>query len=145
MTSSNKGDFNIDQMTLFTIWITPLLAKISVLTTFACADDVSTVTPYFDERRVISSPPIVFTVVLPCGISLAKVVVGNTCLIRSSPNDCTLSGSNNVANLSEWPLLKASLFGAKTVKVPGPSKVSAKPDILRAIEIVDNSSLSLTN
>jgi hypothetical protein len=99
-----------------TRWTTPLLAKTSVAITVAFPADDSMVTAPSALVTVISSPPTVFSTVLPAGISPALTGTGNTCLKRTAVR-ASLS-SKRPPKASAGTLANASLVGAKTVNVP---------------------------
>merc|ERR1719266_2864434 len=118
-----------------TRWTTPLLAKTSVAITVAFPADDSMVTAPSALVTVISSPPTVFSTVLPAGISPALTGTGNTCLKRTAVR-ASLS-SKRPPKASAGTLANASLVGAKTVNVPSPLRVSTRPAALTAVTRVD--------
>merc|ERR1719273_300484 len=139
--SGNRRNFNflvlsiLNWKTVSTRWTTPLLAKTSVAITVAFPADDSMVTAPSALVTVISSPPTVFSTVLPAGISPALTGTGNTCLKRTAVR-ASLS-SKRPPKASAGTLANASLVGAKTVNVPSPLRVSTRPAALTAVTRVD--------
>ena len=123
------------------MWTTPLLVTTSVAITVAFPAEDSIVTPSAFVT-VIVSPPAVSTVVLPSGISPARMTVGRTCLKSTASSWSTFSGSKRLAKVSAGSLANASLFGAKTVNGPSPFNVSTKPAACTAVTRVDNSGVA---
>ena len=85
----------------------------------------------------ISSPPTVFTFVVPRGISPAIIEVGNTCLKRILDSRSLFIGWSKSGRVPSASSPNASLVGAKTVKSPSPLNVSAKPAALTAVNSVE--------
>ena len=121
---------------------TPLLVIISVAITLAVPAEDLMETPLPLLITSISSPPTVFTLVVPLGISPAMILVGKTCLKRMSAKACLFSGFNNVGMVPSGSLAKASLVGAKTVKSPFPLRVGAKPAALTAAKRVERAGVA---
>ena len=96
-------------------------------------DLIVTLDPFFVIW--ISSPPTVFTVVVPRVILPAIIVVGNTCLKRILDSRSLFIGWSKSGSVST--LSNASLIGAKTVKSPSPLNVSANPAALTAVKSVE--------
>jgi len=121
---------------------TPLLVIISVAITLAVPAEDLMETPLPLLITSISSPPTVFTLVVPLGISPAMILVGKTCLKRMSAKACLFSGFNNVGMVPSGSLAKASLVGAKTVKSPFPLRVGAKPAAFTAAKRVERAGVA---
>ena len=121
---------------------TPLLVIISVAITLAVPAEELMETPLPLLITSISSPPTVFNLVVPLGISPAMILVGKTCLKRISANCCLFSGFNSVGMVPSGSFAKASLFGAKTVKSPFPLRVGAKPAAFTAAKRVERAGVA---
>jgi len=121
---------------------TPLLVIISVAITLAVPAEDLMETPLPLLITSISSPPTVFTLVVPLGISPAMILVGKTCLKRISAKACLFSGFNNVGMVPSGSFAKASLVGAKTVKSPFPLRVGAKPAAFTAAKRVERAGVA---
>jgi len=121
---------------------TPLLVIISVAITLAVPAEDLMETPLPLLITSISSPPTVFTLVVPLGISPAMILVGKTCLKRMSAKACLFSGFNNVGMVPSGSFAKASLVGAKTVKSPSPLRVGAKPAAFTAAKRVERAGVA---
>ena len=114
------------------MWMTPLLAKMSTFITVAFPSEDLIVTPP-SLVTVICSPPAVFKVVFPFGISPDTIVVGTTCLRSTIFNKSLFSGFKRPSNVSAGSLAKASSFGAKTVYGSLPVRVSTNFAALIAV------------
>ena len=120
---------------------TPLLVIISVAITLAVPAEDLMETPLPLLITSISSPPTVFTLVVPLGISPAMILVGKTCLKRIADNISLFMGCNNNETFPP-SLANASLVGAKTVKSPFPSRVGARPAAFTAVKRVDRAGVA---
>merc|ERR1719383_221106 len=116
--------------------MTPLLAATSARITFALpAEDVISIFLLL-LLIVMSSPPTVVTIVLPFGMALEITLLGRTCLKSTAFRSSGLA--SRPFRASAGILAKASFVGAKTVKVPGPDRVSARPAAFTAANRVLN-------
>ena len=86
---------------------------------------------------VIGSPPVVFKVVAPFGISPDTTAFGRTCLRSTAFSLSMFSGFKRSARVLAGILAKASSLGAKTVNGPSPLRVSTNFAAVTALTRVD--------
>merc|ERR1719433_20696 len=138
--SGNRRNFNflvlsiLNYKTVSTRWTTPLLAKTSVAITVAFPADDSIVTAPSALVTVISSPPTVFSTVLPAGISPALTGTGNTCLkrtaVRVSTRPAALTAVTRVDKLGV-AIAAAAMLGNSASRGPGAADARPRTQIER--------------
>ena len=116
--------------------MTPLLAKRLALITAALPTDDSIVISS-SLVIVIGSPPLVFKVVAPFGISPDTIVFDRTCLRSNAFSLSMFSGFKRSARSLAGILSKASSLGAKTVNGPSPLRVSTNFAAVTALTRID--------